>query len=131
MPDTLAAKSCTPCRGSIPQLTIEEAQARLAQAPVWELLDEGQKIRRTYRFKNFREALGFERRRARLPRPRASPGRCVRLGLRHGFGANQEDQGSTRERLHHGSEARPDRDGVAQTEVRTTGAGERHRAMFW
>ena len=59
MPDTLAAKSCTPCRGGIPPLTIDEAQVYLAQAPVWELLDEGQKIQRTYRFKNFREALGF------------------------------------------------------------------------
>ena len=59
MPNTLAAKSCTPCRGGIPPLTIEEAQVYLAQAPGWELLDDGRKIQRTYRFKNFREALGF------------------------------------------------------------------------
>ena len=57
MPNTLAAKSCTPCRGGIPPLTIEEAQVYLAQAP--DLLDDGRKIQRTYRFKNFREALGF------------------------------------------------------------------------
>src|SRR4051812_20845099 len=59
MPNTLAAKSCTPCRGGIPPLTIEEAERYLAQAPGWDLLDDGRKIQRTYRFKNFREALGF------------------------------------------------------------------------
>ena len=66
MPNTLAAKSCTPCRGGIPPLTIEEAQVYLAQAPGWELLDDGRKIQRTYRFKNFREALGFVQRAGEL-----------------------------------------------------------------
>ena len=70
MPNALAAKSCTPCRGGIPPLTIEEAQVYLAQAPDWDLLDDSRKIQRTYRFKNFREALGFVRRRASSPRPR-------------------------------------------------------------
>ena len=59
MSNTLAAKSCTPCRGGMPPLTIEEAQVYLAQAPRWDLLDDGRKIQRTYRFKNFHEALGF------------------------------------------------------------------------
>jgi 4a-hydroxytetrahydrobiopterin dehydratase len=66
MPDTLAAKSCTPCRGGIPPLTIEEAQVYLAQAPGWDLLDDGRMIQRTYRFKNFREALGFVQRAGEL-----------------------------------------------------------------
>ena len=59
MPNALAAKSCTPCRGGIPPLTAEEARRYLEQAPDWSLLDNGRKIQRTYRFKNFREALGF------------------------------------------------------------------------
>jgi hypothetical protein len=59
MPNALAAKSCTPCRGGIPPLTIEEAERYLVQAPDRELLDDGRKIQRTYRFKNFREVLGF------------------------------------------------------------------------
>ena len=62
MPDALAAKSCTPCRGGIPPLTTEEAQGYLAQALDWDLLDDGRKIQRTYRFKNFREALAFANR---------------------------------------------------------------------
>ena len=66
MPNTLAAKSCTPCRGGIPPLTIEEAQVYLAQAHDWDLLDDGRKIQRTYRFKNFREALTFVQRAGEL-----------------------------------------------------------------
>ena len=66
MSNTLAEKSCTPCRGGIPPLTIEEAQRYLAQAPDWALLDDGRKIQRTYRFKNFREALGFVQRAGEL-----------------------------------------------------------------
>ena len=45
MPATLAAKSCTPCRGSVPQLTIEEAQAPPGAGAGREIFDEGQKIR--------------------------------------------------------------------------------------
>ena len=66
MPDALATKSCTPCRGGIPPLTIEEAQGYLAQAPGWDLLDDGRKIQRTYRFKNFRDALTFVQRAGEL-----------------------------------------------------------------
>ena len=66
MPNALAAKSCTPCRGGVPPLTTDEAQGYLAQAPNWDLLDDGRKIQRTYRFKNFREALGFVQRAGEL-----------------------------------------------------------------
>ena len=59
MSTDLAEKTCTPCRGGIPALTSEEAQRYLAQARNWALLDDGRKIERTYRFKDFREALGF------------------------------------------------------------------------
>jgi 4a-hydroxytetrahydrobiopterin dehydratase len=66
MSSTLAEKSCTPCRGGVPPLTSEEAARYLAQAPGWDLLDDGRKIRRTYRFKNFREALDFVQRAGEL-----------------------------------------------------------------
>jgi 4a-hydroxytetrahydrobiopterin dehydratase len=66
MPNPLAAKSCTPCRGGIPPLTTDEAERHLAQVPDWNLLDDGGKIQRTYRFKNFREALGFVQRAGEL-----------------------------------------------------------------
>jgi 4a-hydroxytetrahydrobiopterin dehydratase len=55
----LAQKTCTPCQGGIPPLTAEEAEGYRAQAPDWALLDDGLRLERTYRFKDFREAWGF------------------------------------------------------------------------
>jgi 4a-hydroxytetrahydrobiopterin dehydratase len=66
MPVALAEKSCTPCRGGIPPLTLEEATAYREQAPEWELLDDAKRIERTYRFKNFGEAFKFVERAAEL-----------------------------------------------------------------
>jgi 4a-hydroxytetrahydrobiopterin dehydratase len=59
MPESLANKTCVPCRGGIPALTRQEAETLLLQAPEWALADEAQRIERTFRFKNFREALVF------------------------------------------------------------------------
>lgn len=59
MPDTLAQKSCTPCRGGVPPLTQEEAERLRAEVPEWQLLDEAHRIERAFRFKTFREALAF------------------------------------------------------------------------
>jgi 4a-hydroxytetrahydrobiopterin dehydratase len=59
MIQTLAEKTCTPCRGGIPPLTTDEAQHLQAQAPNWELVDDAHRIVRTFRFLNFRESLAF------------------------------------------------------------------------
>jgi 4a-hydroxytetrahydrobiopterin dehydratase len=59
MTETLAEKTCTPCRGGIPPLTRDEAQRLQAQAPNWELADDAHRIERTFRFRNFRESLAF------------------------------------------------------------------------
>jgi 4a-hydroxytetrahydrobiopterin dehydratase len=59
MSTDIAEKTCTPCRGGIPPLTPEEAAAYQQQTPAWELLEEGRKIRRTFKFANFRGALDF------------------------------------------------------------------------
>jgi 4a-hydroxytetrahydrobiopterin dehydratase len=59
MIETLAEKTCTPCRGGIPPLTRDEAKHFQLQAPEWELDDNAQRIERTFRFHNFREALAF------------------------------------------------------------------------
>lgn len=59
MSETLAEKICTPCRGGIPPLTRDEAQRFQAQTPNWELGDDTHRIQRTFRFRNFREALAF------------------------------------------------------------------------
>jgi 4a-hydroxytetrahydrobiopterin dehydratase len=59
MTETLAEKTCTPCRGGIPPLTREEAERFRAQASDWELRDDAHRIERTFRFRNFREAGAF------------------------------------------------------------------------
>jgi 4a-hydroxytetrahydrobiopterin dehydratase len=61
MIEALAEKKCTPCRGGIPPLTHEEAERFRSQTPNWELRDDGHRIERTFRFRNFQEALNFVR----------------------------------------------------------------------
>ena len=62
MTETLAEKTCTPCRGGIPPLTRDEALRLREQAADWELRDDVRRIERTFRFRNFREALAFVQR---------------------------------------------------------------------
>jgi 4a-hydroxytetrahydrobiopterin dehydratase len=59
MTETLAQKTCTPCRGGIPPLTRDEAEKLRAQTPDWKLADDGRRIERTFRFDNFRLSLAF------------------------------------------------------------------------
>ena len=59
MSDDLLSKTCTPCRGGVPPLTRAEAEKALGQAPGWALGDEGRSIERSFKFKNFKEALDF------------------------------------------------------------------------
>jgi len=59
MPEDLSSKTCTPCRGGIPPLTAEEAGRYSNQAPGWELKDGAQRLERSFKFANFREALAF------------------------------------------------------------------------
>ena len=59
MTERLFEKTCTPCRGGVPALTREEAQALQAQAPDWALLDDAHRIERSFRSSSFREALAF------------------------------------------------------------------------
>jgi 4a-hydroxytetrahydrobiopterin dehydratase len=55
----LAAKTCTPCRGGVPPLTAQEAEELRTQAAEWALMDEAHRIERTFRFRDFGEALMF------------------------------------------------------------------------
>jgi 4a-hydroxytetrahydrobiopterin dehydratase len=66
MASALADKTCTPCRGGVPPLTAEEAEAYRAQAPNWSLADDATRVERRFRFKDFREAFAFVARAAEL-----------------------------------------------------------------
>ena len=62
MADDLVQKTCTPCRGGIPPLSREQAAEYLSQVPSWELADEATRLHRTFKVKNFAEALAFVQR---------------------------------------------------------------------
>jgi len=55
----LAEKTCTPCRGGVPPLTAQQAEELRGQSPEWALVDDAHRIERTFRFRDFREALTF------------------------------------------------------------------------
>jgi 4a-hydroxytetrahydrobiopterin dehydratase len=59
MVDTLAAKTCTPCKGGIPPLPRQDAERLLGQVPQWELRDDGLRIERTFKFRDFAAAMHF------------------------------------------------------------------------
>jgi 4a-hydroxytetrahydrobiopterin dehydratase len=59
MVETLQSKSCTPCKGGIPPLTPQEVERLHAQFPQWDVGNEARRIQRSFRFRNFREALSF------------------------------------------------------------------------
>ena len=54
----LASKTCVPCKGGTPPLKGEELEELWRQVPEWKVVEEHH-LRRAFRFKNFREALGF------------------------------------------------------------------------
>lgn len=56
---SLSAKSCVPCRGGIPPLSLKEAQDLLSQIPGWSLTLEATRLERRFTFKDFAAALAF------------------------------------------------------------------------
>lgn len=56
--EVLAQKSCVPCRGGVPPLTLDEQGALLKQLPHWDV-EGGHHLVRDYRFDNFQKALEF------------------------------------------------------------------------
>ena len=59
MPE-LATRKCVPCGGGIPPIPKEKAAEFMRQLhPDWQIIADGKKIERKFKFKNFREALDF------------------------------------------------------------------------
>jgi 4a-hydroxytetrahydrobiopterin dehydratase len=56
---SLSAKTCTPCRGGVEPMSREQARQYLEDLPSWELADDPSRIRRRFRFPDFRQALDF------------------------------------------------------------------------
>lgn len=62
----LLEKKCIPCEGGVPPLTHEQIQPYLVEVPGWEVVENGKKIKKEFRFKDFREAMAFVNRVAEL-----------------------------------------------------------------
>lgn len=54
----LAHKKCVPCRGGIPPLTPEQIAPLAKEVPAWEVVNNHH-LRRTFKTKNFAEALAL------------------------------------------------------------------------
>ena len=54
----LADRTCVPCRGGVPALKGDALKPLKAEVPDWEVVQEHH-LHRTFRFPDFKEALGF------------------------------------------------------------------------
>src|SRR5690606_38159865 len=56
----LKDKKCIPCSTYVPPLTQEQKQEmRRSLSPEWKLINENSRLRRDFKFKNFKRALEF------------------------------------------------------------------------
>jgi 4a-hydroxytetrahydrobiopterin dehydratase len=55
----LKDKHCASCEGEIEKLTKEQAQDLMPQIPQWTLSEAGDRLTRTFGFKDFAKALAF------------------------------------------------------------------------
>jgi len=53
----LTAKKCTPCQGGVLPMTKDVAEKYLHEAPEWELRDNATRLKRTFKFTNFADAM--------------------------------------------------------------------------
>lgn len=56
---SLSSKKCVPCRGDVSPLSPSDAEMLSRQVPLWSLASGGTRIRREFRFKDFKSALKF------------------------------------------------------------------------
>lgn len=55
----LSSKECMPCKKGGPPLTASKAQELLTQVPGWTITPDDKWLLKSYKFKNFMEALAF------------------------------------------------------------------------
>jgi 4a-hydroxytetrahydrobiopterin dehydratase len=57
--EQLIRKKCRPCEGGLPAFTRAESQLQLERLPGWQLTDDGQRIRKEWKVRNFVSAMAF------------------------------------------------------------------------
>lgn len=57
--EQLTQKKCVPCEGGVPAFTLDEATAQIERLEGWELMGDGQRIRKEWTVRNFMAAIRF------------------------------------------------------------------------
>jgi 4a-hydroxytetrahydrobiopterin dehydratase len=57
--EQLVAKKCKPCEGGVDPCAVEDAQRQIARLQGWQLVHDGQRIRKEWKVKNFMAAMRF------------------------------------------------------------------------
>jgi 4a-hydroxytetrahydrobiopterin dehydratase len=65
-PAELSQKKCVPCEGGVPKYSREEAEEQLKKLDGWKLSEDGQRIRKDWKVKNFLAGMSFFERVAEL-----------------------------------------------------------------
>jgi hypothetical protein len=102
----LAAKTCVPCRGGVPQLKGEELATLEKQVDGWNVVEEHH-IMRTFTFPNFREALKFVNRVGELAEEQGSPRYLAGVGKSRDHELDAQNQRSDGKRFYPGRKDRP------------------------
>lgn len=55
----LTDKTCKPCEGGVPPMTIDEITVNLPKLEQWQLTDDNKSIRKSFAFKNFYRTMAF------------------------------------------------------------------------
>jgi len=55
----LVAKKCQPCEGGVPAYSMDEARMQVMRLTGWRLVENACRIRKDWKFKNFKEGMRF------------------------------------------------------------------------
>ena len=125
---SLATRSCVPCRGGTPPLTHEQIEPLLGQVEGW-TVEEDKKLVKSYRFRDFAEAEGHH------PDLHLSWGRVGAEIWTHKIGGLTESDFILAAKLDRAREAMDCRDGLGvgarRARLGTTRRGRRSRRPFY
>lgn len=57
--EELTKKRCVPCEGGVPKLTPQQVETYLKSLSGWSVTDDGQRIRKEWRMKDFMRGMSF------------------------------------------------------------------------
>jgi len=58
-PEQLTQKKCMPCEGGVDKITPEEAEAQVKELSGWQVIQNGERIRKEWTVRNFMAGINF------------------------------------------------------------------------